>query len=52
MPLDYFSLNQLVLLGRSGIEEEALGHIVGLNTLLVLLLGRLAHLERAVYLII
>ena len=52
MPLDYFSLNQLVLLGRGGIEEGALGHSVGLNTLVVPLLGRLAHLERAVHLII
>ena len=52
MPLDHFSLSLLFLLGRGGIEEGALGHSVGLNTPVVPLLGRLAHLERAVHLVI
>ena len=52
MPLDYFSLNQLVLLGRDVIEEGAHAHFVGLNILGGPLLGRIAHLERAVHLVI
>ena len=52
LPLDHFSLSLLCLLGRSGIGEGALDHSVGLTTLVVPLLGSLAHLGRAVHLVI
>ena len=52
LPLDHFSLSLLCLLGRGGIGEGALDHSVGLTTLVVPLLGSLAHLGRAVHLVI
>ena len=52
LPLDHFSLSLLCLLSKGGIREGAPGHYVGLTTLVVPLLERLAHLAGAVHLVI